>query len=59
MHRNRLLPFLAALVLIAPAALAQGVTGSAMTGNVTDKGGVLNLWWDKVNASVPITLGSS
>ena len=27
--------------------------------DVTDKGGVLNLWWDKVNASVPVTLGSS
>ena len=25
---------------------------------VTDKGAVLNLWWDKVNATVPITLGS-
>ena len=25
---------------------------------VTDKSAVLNLWWDKVNASVPITLGS-
>jgi len=24
---------------------------------VTDKGAVLNLWWDKVNATVPITLG--
>lgn len=26
---------------------------------VTDKGAVLNLWWDKVNATVPITLGGS
>ena len=26
---------------------------------VTDKSAVLNLWWDKVNASVPVTLGSS
>jgi hypothetical protein len=25
---------------------------------VTDKGGTLNLWWDKVNASVAFTLGS-
>src|SRR5205823_3750382 len=38
MHRNRLLPVLAALAF-APAAFAQGVTGSAMTGSVTDKGG--------------------
>ena len=26
---------------------------------VTDKGAVLNLWWDKVNATVPITLGGA
>ena len=26
--------------------------------DVTDKGAVLNLWWDKVNASVPVALGS-
>ena len=26
--------------------------------DVTDKGAVLNLWWDKVNAAVPIALGS-
>jgi hypothetical protein len=27
--------------------------------DVTDKGGVLNLWWDKMNATVPVTLGTS
>jgi hypothetical protein len=27
--------------------------------DVTEKGAVLNLWWDKVNATVPITLGAS
>jgi len=26
--------------------------------DVTDKGAVLNLWWDKMNATVPVTLGS-
>src|SRR5437868_5957443 len=39
MHRNRLLPLLASLILAAPSAFAQGVTGSAMTGTVTDKAG--------------------
>src|SRR4051812_48893745 len=39
MHRNRLLPLLASAVLVAPSAFGQGVTGSAMTGAVTDKGG--------------------
>jgi hypothetical protein len=27
--------------------------------DMTDKGAVLNLWWDKVNATIPITLGTS
>jgi hypothetical protein len=26
--------------------------------DVTDKSAVLNLWWDKMNATVPVTLGS-
>jgi hypothetical protein len=25
--------------------------------DVTDKTAILNLWWDKVNATVPVTLG--
>lgn len=27
--------------------------------DVTDKGFTIHLWWDKMNASVPVTLGSS
>lgn len=27
--------------------------------DVTDKGALLNIWWDKVNGTVPITLGGS
>ena len=27
--------------------------------DVTEKGAVLNLWWDKVNATIPIALGGS
>jgi len=27
--------------------------------DATDKGVVLNLWWDKVNATIPLTLGAS
>ena len=26
--------------------------------DVTDKGGTINIWWDKTTASVPFTLGS-
>ena len=27
--------------------------------DVTDKGFTVHLWWDKMNATVPVTLGSS